>query len=295
MRRFRLSLFAAASLVVLPAAALAQVTESDVTFLSEGQEVVATLSVPGGDPAPVVLLLHGFTGSRDELATEHVPEGVFARTAARLAEAGFASLRIDFRGSGESVADLAFADTTFEGQVADALAAIAYLSGLDSVAADTLHVIGWSQGGLVASAVAGRSDAVDSAVLWNAVADPMATFGAIIGPETMEKGLQADAAEPIPVTLPWAEIALKGAFFDGIESFSPTEEIAAYSGPLLVVQGSLDTTVPPASADMFLAAHDGPETLWTAEMDHVFNVFTEGEMLETMIADTIAFLRAQES
>jgi fermentation-respiration switch protein FrsA (DUF1100 family) len=178
--------------------------------------------------------------------------------------------------------------------VTDALAATDYLTGLDSVAAEALHVIGWSQGGLVASAVAGRSDAVDSAVLWNAVADPMGTFGAILGPETIEKGRAAAAAEPVPVTLPWAEIALNGAFFDGLETFSPTQEIAAYSGPLLVVQGSLDTTVPPASADMFLAAHDGPETLWTSEMDHVFNIFTEAETLETMIADTIAFLQAQE-
>ena len=106
--------------LLMPIAALAD--EAIVTIPSEGSELVATLQTPDGDPAPVVLLLHGFTGVRDELKTDAVPDGVFAYTADKLEEAGLASLRVDFRGSGESTADLSFADTTFEGQIADALA-----------------------------------------------------------------------------------------------------------------------------------------------------------------------------
>ena len=53
-------------------------------------------------------MLHGFTGARNELKPLHVEEDIFARTAQHLSEAGYASLRIDFRGSGESVADLTF-------------------------------------------------------------------------------------------------------------------------------------------------------------------------------------------
>ncbi|MFC6585223.1 alpha/beta hydrolase family protein [Sulfitobacter aestuariivivens] len=121
-------------------------SETFVTFQSDGQEVVGTLALPDGDPAPVVILLHGFTGSRDELATEAVPGGVFGETAEALAEAGMASLRIDFRGSGESTADLSFADTTFESQVTDALAALDYLKVSDMVKSDDIYLIGWSQG-----------------------------------------------------------------------------------------------------------------------------------------------------
>jgi uncharacterized protein len=48
----------------------------------------------------------------------------------------------------------------------------------------------------------------------------------------------------------------------------------------------------PASADLLLAAHGGVNEMWTAEMDHVFNVFTGPQTLDQMVAATIAFLDA---
>lgn len=277
----------------LAAPGVAQTMEDVVTISSAAGPFIGTLATPAGDPAPAVLLLHGFTGSRNELPTDAVPEGIFARTAARLAEAGYASLRIDFRGSGESTSELSYADTTFEGQVADALAALDYLAGSDKVAGDDLFIIGWSQGGLVATAAAGRSDIPDAVALWAAVADPEQTYGDLLGAEVMTAGMAAAADEAVTAALPWgAEVALKGGFFDGIESYDPTGEIAGYAGPLLVAQGSLDTTVLPVSADLLIAAHEGPEELWTAEMDHTFNAFATDATLEEMIAATIGFFDA---
>jgi dienelactone hydrolase len=276
--------------IILPGTALADMPLSeDVTIERPGQDVIGTLVLPTVENPPVVLLLHGFTGSRDELATEAVPDGVFASAAMQLADAGYASLRIDFAGSGEATDEMSYAETTLEGQIADAMAAIAYLQGLDSVATDDLFLIGWSQGGLVAAATAGRSDALDAVALWNAVATPRETYAGFLTEETVLAGLAAADDAPVAVTLPWAEITLNGAFFDGLETLDPVAEIAAYGGPLFVAQGSLDTTVPPASADLYLAAHDGPETLWTAEMDHVFNIFETAEVLDEMIAANIAF------
>lgn len=283
-------------LVTLPMMALAQPAEERVDLQSGGQPFIGTLVLPEGDPAPVVLLLHGFTGSRNELPIPNTEDGVFSRTARLLAESGYASLRIDFRGSGESIANMTFEATTFEGQVADALAAVDYLKSLDRVDGGDVFVIGWSQGGLVASAVAGRSDALDAAALWQAVGDPQATFGGLLGAETMAAGMAAAPDETIKATLPWgAEIGLNGAFFDGIETFDPMAEIAAYSGPLFVTKGMLDTTVLPEASDAFMAAHEGPEELWTAEMDHVFNVFTTTETLDDMVAATVAFFNAHRN
>jgi dienelactone hydrolase len=280
---------------VAPGIALAQPAEETVQLMSDGQAMVATLATPDGPPAPVVLLLHGFTGSRDELAIPNTDDGVFSRAARLLAEDGFASLRIDFRGSGDSVADMTYEATTFEGQVTDALAAIDYLRALDAVDGDDIHVIGWSQGGLVAAAVAGRAEGLDAVALWQAVGDPETTYGGILGAETMAAGMAAAPDETITATLPWgAEIGLNGAFFEGIATFDPMAEIAAYDGPLFVTRGTLDTTVLPADADAFIAAHDGPEMLWTAEMDHVFNVFTTTETLDAMVAATAAFFREHD-
>jgi alpha/beta superfamily hydrolase len=282
----RATLTLLAALAAAPA--LAQ-SEEVVTIDTPLGPVIGTLETPAGDPAPVVLLFHGFTGVRDELPITGTDEGVFSRTARLLAEQGIASLRIDFRGSGESPGG--FADTTFEGQIADGLAAMEWLQSNPAVDGERLAIIGWSQGGLVATGVAGRSGVPDAVALWAAVADPETTYGGILGADALTSGATTGDT-PLAITLPWgAEIGLKQAFFDGITTYDPAAELAAYSGPLLVAQGSLDTTVLPASADILLAAHEGEEVSWTAEMDHVFNAFTGPETLDKMVADTIAFLQ----
>jgi hypothetical protein len=286
-------LFALAT--AIPAFAIAASTSERVELSSNGQPLIGTLELPAGDPAPVVLLLHGFTGSRDELPIPNTKDGVFSRTARFLAENGFASLRIDFRGSGESTANMTYEKTTFDGQVADAMAAIDYLKASPRVKNDDVYVIGWSQGGLVASGVGGRGGKVDAIALWQAVGDPKKAYGGLLGAEVLSQGMAASADQAIKTKLPWgAEVSLNGAFFDGIESYDPMKEIAAFPGPVFVTKGLKDTTVLPAQSDAFIAAHNGPEELWTAEMDHVFNVFGETETLDKMVAATIAYFKAND-
>jgi fermentation-respiration switch protein FrsA (DUF1100 family) len=281
-------------------AAAAQTTEVDLTIPSQGQSMAATLSLPEGDPAPVVLLFHGFTGSRDELPIPGTDEGVFSRTARLLAEAGYASLRIDFIGSGDSDGD--YADTTFEGQIEDGVAAFEFLAADPRVQGDDIHIIGWSQGGLVAAGVAGKLNLMSAAIgsqnrpdavaLWAAVANPEETFGGLLGAEALTAGL-ATGDTPYTITLPWgADVSLKQPFFESVATFDPLEKIASYNLPLFVAQGTLDPTVLPANADAWIAAHDGPEELWTADMDHAFNVFTETATLDAMVAATVAFFDA---
>jgi uncharacterized protein len=275
---------------ILSSSAFAEVKEEVVKFQVDGQTVVGTLALPEGGPAPVVLLFHGFTGTRNELPVTNTKEGVFQRTARLLAEKGVASLRIDFRGSGES-SDIAFADTTFEKQIADGIAAIKFVEGDARVDGQKLGIIGWSQGGLVASAVAGRTNVPDAVALWAAVAKPLDAFGGILGADTLKAGM-ATGETPLPIKLPWgAEIALKQGFFDGISAMDPGAEIAAYKGPLFVAQGTEDTTVVPASADVFIEKHEGPEEKWTEKMDHVFNAFTGPETLDKMVGATLDFMQ----
>ncbi|MEP0945098.1 MAG: alpha/beta fold hydrolase [Rhizobiaceae bacterium] len=254
-------------------------------------QIVGTLTLPAGDPAPVVLMLHGFAGARDELRTSYVEEGVFTRTANRLAAAGYASLRIDFRGSGDSVADLTFSQTTFESQILDARAAIEYLKDSPLVQGNKINLLGWDQGGLVASAVAGRTGLPNSVALWSAIVDTVDTFAEILGEKALVDGTQAKADQPVKATLPWGvEIDLNGGFFHQVERFNTAAEIASYSGPLFVAQGAKDELVSPESAAILIVAHDGPEKPWIYEMDHVFNVFDTDTTLESLISATFEFL-----
>lgn len=281
---------AVSALALSTSAAMAQVTETDVAIPSQGVDMVGTLTVPDGvSEPPVVILFHGFTGSRDELEIPSAGEGIFTRTARALAEAGYASLRIDFVGSGDSPGD--YADTTFDGQVGDAIAAYDWLEADDRF--DDIFLLGWSQGGLVAATAAGRLQALDEApegvALWAAVADAAPTFRGILGDAAVDEGLAG--AGPVTATLPWgAEVTLNPGFFAGLTAADPLGAIATYPGPLFVAHGTTDPIVPFAAQERFLSAHEGPEASYSAEMDHSFDVFTDTTDLDAMIAATIAFL-----
>ena len=246
--------------------------------VTEGETVVGTLALPttSGAPYPVVLLLHGFTNERNELPVGGTGETMYGRLARVLGEQGIASLRIDFRGSGES--DGAWADTTFTGQLDDAQAAVDYLATRSMVDLDRLGVVGFSQGGLIAAELAARDARVRSLVLWSPVASAPDTYKHILGAESVAAGLIADA--PLPVTTQWgAEFELSRGFFVDLFRYDPTAAIGDVAAPLLVIVGLRDTTVTPQPAygELYLAYHDGAEQLVTLESDHVFNVLTDPE------------------
>lgn len=264
-------------------------SETIVTFDNEGQQVVGTLTVPEGSNYPLVLLFHGFTGTRDELPIVDDNETMFSRTARLLAEAGYASLRIDFRGSGES--EGAWADTTFSGQISDALAALDYVTALPDVDGERLGVIGLSQGGLVAASIA-DDPRIASVVLWSPVANPPATYADIIGAEVIQAALQTEDATTF--ALPWGgETTLGRAFFDDIYAIDPIAEITAYAGPLLVVVGALDDLVfpQPYFGQIYVDYHQGENRLVVLEEgDHVFSILATGtDVLDDAIAESIAW------
>ena len=276
-------------------AGMAQAKEETISITVDGQAVVGTLQIPDevANP-PVVLLLHGFTGSRDELGVAETEEGVFSRAARVLSENGYASLRIDFRGSGTSEGD--WADTTFSGQIADAVAAVDWLKADDRVDGGRMAVLGWSQGGLVASHLAQAQPDLDAVVLWAPVVHPIQTYGGILGAELLQQAFASPPETEITATLPWGpETTLKAAFFHEMVTTSPIAAVAGYDGPLLVIVGAHDTTVAPqpASGQVLLDYHDGPEKLAVFDTDHVWSAFTGPTVLdEKMLPETLAWLDA---
>jgi dipeptidyl aminopeptidase/acylaminoacyl peptidase len=262
--------------------------ETLVYFPVHGQRVVGTLCLPKGGPAPVILMLHGFTGARDEMLVTSVGEGVFSRSARRLAQQGLASFRIDFRGSGDSEGD--FSDTTYEGQIADGLAALKVLASEPRVQGSKIGLLGWSQGGLAAAAVAGRSNVPLATALWAAVADPVESLGGTIGADVLAAGLKTgDVA--LPIHLSWKDISLKQGYFEGMLAMKPLAEVAAYNGPLFVAHGWQDEAVLPHAAAKFLAAHKASQESWMEDMDHSFNATTGPKTLDLLLDATADFFR----
>lgn len=282
------------ALFALAAAPAAQAAERTVEFKVEGQAVVGTLALPDGVARPpVILLLHGFTGSRNEMEIPSVKEGIFHRAARMWADRGIASLRIDFRGNGDSQG--AFADMTLGGQVKDALAALDYLGASRDVDGTRMALVGWSMGGTVGAAVAGRAgDRLTSVSLWAPATNLPATIAFLVTPEVVRKAMEGGNV-PVTAVMPWGgEITLKTGFFDSLYAIDPVAEITRYKGPLLVAVGTKDVVVfpQPVAGQVLLDYHDGPEELWVRPMDHSFNVFDGTATVDELIAKTGDFVAA---
>lgn len=256
--------------------------------------IAGTLAAPqGAQPAALALLLHGYTGTRDEIPVAG-GAGMFARTARAFAERGIASLRIDFRGSGESAGD--WADTTFDGQARDAAAAAAALAAEPGFAGLPLGALGFSQGGLVALRAAAAGAGFGRVALWNPVLDPPTTYGLIFGPSVLAEGARRAAASATPSAAgPVGASGLGPGFFAGVAAADPLADGAGLAAPVLAVMGRRDALVPdgPALAARLAARRAAPTRVLDVEAGHDLGATGAPPLLDAVIACTAAFLLAR--
>jgi dipeptidyl aminopeptidase/acylaminoacyl peptidase len=276
MQRFKTTIFAA---IVFAACCthVASAAETEVSYEVDGQTVRGALETPPGDPAPVVLLIHGIGGPRDELPIAGTDEGVFSRSARLLAEAGYASLRIDHRGYGQSDGDPL--DVSITQLISDAETAIDWLSESDVVDKERIAVLGWSQGGMVAAhAIAGRP-AVKTLILWAPVVNVVTHAYYGYGVKAINQALEDDSRE--------------STYIRDSASYSTPGAVALYKGSMLVIGGSQDEVLypQPAMSAILLRYHDGVESLLMFDMDHAFGA-KEGPQIidEKMIPSTLDWL-----
>ncbi len=141
-----------------------------VTYHAEdGLRIVADFYAPlEGEPAPAVLLLHQFNGSRAQWA-ELVPD---------ILQWGYAVLAPDLHGFGESTVILRdgseedYELTDLDDMLLDVAAAIEYLKTRSEVDAEAIGVVGASVGGNLAYVASGAFPEVKSAVSMSPNASP---------------------------------------------------------------------------------------------------------------------------
>ncbi|WP_234733087.1 alpha/beta hydrolase family protein [Tellurirhabdus bombi] len=128
----------------------------NVTFANKDKSLQfgGTLTIPTGNgPFPTVVLLSGSGAQdRDETLLGHKPFWVIAD---HLSRAGFAVLRVDDRGVGQTTGN--FDQSTAADFAQDALAAIDYLKTRPEVAKKKIGLIGHSEGGITAPLAATQS------------------------------------------------------------------------------------------------------------------------------------------
>jgi dienelactone hydrolase len=255
--------------------------EQRVSIPAGGYSIPGVLTLPkaGGAHAkyPTVLMLHGTASQKDEVGD------MYNREAQKLAAVGVASLRIDFAGSGDStLPQTAF---TYTEEVADTKTALTWLSSRPQIDAGRLGLLGFSQGGRVASTVAGTDARVKAVTTWSTWSEDGSTAYLAFGPDAYAEAQQNGQ---VTVDLGFRTWTYSLAFFDSIKSSHPLQDIAGYHGPLLGIDGT-DDYIWPQTKDLLYAAGSYDETFHAIPgADHIYHVLTTDQTEAEDVLDTTA-------
>jgi uncharacterized protein len=278
-------------------------TDTDVIIPGPGFSLSGTLTMPPGvgrlrHPS-VVLVAGSGQGERDEVVAG-VP--IFAQIAGALAQQGFAVLRYDKRGVGQSGGRSE--RVTLQDYADDLAIAVKWLARRPDMDPRNVVVAGHGEGGAVAMLAAGREKKVSRLIL---IAAPGRTGSEHIldqqrhmldrmkTPETerqakieLQKKIQAAVVaekgwEGIP---PELRGQAESAWFRSFLLFDPAKLMPKVKQPVLIIQGDLDTQVAPANADTLAALararkKAGPvELLHLPGLNHLLVPATTGEASE---------------
>jgi uncharacterized protein len=255
--------------------------ERQVEIQANGYTIPGTFTTPraGGAHAhyPTVLLLHGTASQRNEVGD------MYLRLAQKLGAFGYASLRIDFAGSGDSrLPQTAF---TYTEEVSDAKTALTWLSHNRRVDADALGLVGFSQGGRVAATVAGTDPRVKAVATWSTWVEDGSTAYLLYGPDAYH---EAQLHGQVTVDLGFRTWTFSLEFFDSIKNSHPLQDIANYHGPLLGIDGSEDVLWPQTKDELY-AAGSYDETLHVVPgADHIYHVLDADQTQAEDVMNTTA-------
>ena len=197
---------------------------------SDGMKLNVKLDmpVPSEGKHPLVIVIHGFTG--------HMEERHIVAVSRTLNEIGFATLRVDMYGHGNSEGK--FEDHTLYKWLTNALTVIDYARSLDFVT--DIYLCGHSQGGMtVMLAGAMKQDQISGII-------PLSPAWMI--PEDARKGtLLGQNFDPdhIPDFVEaWNGNRLNGNYIRVAQTIRMEDAIDRYAGPVLIVHGDQDDAVP---------------------------------------------------
>jgi dienelactone hydrolase len=268
-----------------------------VEFESKGTECAGWLYRPDEPEPPVVVLAHGFGGTR----RMGLPD--FAE---RLASEGFAVLLFDYRGFGDSEGTPRQVVSPGK-HVADWNAAVEFARDLEGVDGDRLGVLGWSFSGGHGLLTAARRDDVSAYAGMVPFTDGPRTLAYVVRQQGLGFGLRATAAglkdlgraatfrsphyvplvgqpgEVAPLATPGSEHGYRAIVPDDLDEeewnrcaarilvtiarYRPITEAGNVDCPALVVEASDDQLVPGSTVDALVDALDDVERL-RVEGDH---------------------------
>ncbi len=214
-----------------------------VTLLNDGQKIFGVIHRPENQAkTPAVLICHGLGGNK-------IGKGrLYVLLAEMLAANGITTLRVDFRGSGDSEGD--FSKMTIESEVSDALVALDFLKQDPQVDADRIAIFGRSFGGVVAILASHKFAAIKSLALWAPV------FGCEQWKEKWQKAHSTPMSSQQRESLMNIEGLQPGySFLQQLFTLNLAEQLRSLEGiPLLHIHGEKDAIVDLTHANRFREA-----------------------------------------
>jgi len=224
-----------------------------------------------------VILAHGMTVSKED-------EGIFVRAETKLNEAGFNTIRFDFRAHGSSEGD-SVKDFTVSGELKDLKAVFNFF---EEEGINQIGLAGASFGGSISALYSGKyPNKVDVLFLANPVLSYKKCF---LSPTTSWgqenfKNVFGKIEQQGFIEVGSRDFKMGEKLFEEMKSYQPCKELRKYQDPLFIVHGDRDSKV--AYQDVVDCFNDLPnerKELKTIEgSGHGFH----GEPHETKVVDLI--------
>jgi dipeptidyl aminopeptidase/acylaminoacyl peptidase len=186
---------------------------------------------------------------------------------------GIGTLRIDFRGSGDSEGD--FSEMTLEGEISDALKALQFLSEHSQIDKHRLGIMGRSLGGAVAVMAASRFQSVKSLCLWAPIysSHPWHEKWQLLHSEDVHEE-HKDRLMTVEGQKPSLEF-FKQFFAMSLDDYMP----GLQETPLFLIHGSKDQVVTPSHSEKYLqtrlSATGETKFIELPQSDHDFSILRE--------------------
>jgi putative redox protein len=232
-----------------------------------GVQLAARLDLPDTAPRAYALFAHCFTCGKNLRAATAISRSLNA--------AGIAVLRFDFTGLGESEGD--FADTTFATNVADLVAASAYLAAEHMPPA---LLIGHSLGGAAVLLAASAIPSARAVVTIGAPADPGHVLK-LLEPSRPE----IEAQGCVMIHIGERSVPITREFLAALEETGVTAAIGELKRPLLICHAPLDRIVSiDSAAQIYQQARHPKSFLSLDEADHLLRRREDAEYAGSVIA-----------
>lgn len=240
--------------------------------------IPAILTTPNEEThCPCVIMCHGTASDKNEV------QCAYMLASQRFAQAGIASLRFDFVGTGDSQID--YINYNYSSATSDVEDVIAYAKSLGY---SSIHLLGWSQGGTIAL-LSANSDEVQSIITWAGAVD----LGLLATKEAYRAAKRDGYYNYEPGFRPPLKLGLK--WFEEVYATDVCARFKESNKPVCAIAGTKDNIVDPIQSQQIVASSTHPDSklVMIEGADHIFNVFKGFELLNQVIDTSIGWINRE--